>query len=605
MEHAPDPLKTGSIALLEVLEGLPDATVGATRDGRIVFVNGLAEEQFGYGRDELLGQPIETLWPERVRGRYRRNLDLYFELEHPLRFTERAYGRRKDGSEFIGEMSWGIVNSEDGPLLLALFVHGRCLEKWERTEDYTRIDDVLDALGVVVGAGLPAWRAPTSHAQMLDIIVRQARVVAVAMTVEDGMSCSCPVAVGDRARVVVDALGAVLAEEGALGDDLQDLREVVRTDATTTRRYFDTIARVADAVGTFVEQEVPGPVDDIDDVLVALGAPALFEGDVYESELRAHRAALIALRDSAREPRLNVDAAELVYLYPFALDGITGDEAVARARRGVIASTLATLGLESAGAEDLDVNDLWDVPDAREPGYGGASIELPPLRVKTTADEWLDDFDVEIRLSRLGNHHLRVRSRLANAGLHEVNQALRRGSHAMGKEQFDPAVLDCRTFREYADTIIRTVADAVQADAVRNLTSQFHVVVGARAISVRDATGGTPTATLTDLERAVGSTLLFHPVRHLATALEEWIRYPRSMMRNLLADEGFAGDLVARTDNTTITFMPSSPEWLVDEYEEMVEFVASIPPLLTLWEKEASRLARLLTSSRPRPRTYG
>ena len=92
----------------------------------------------------------------------------------------------------------------------------------------------------------------------------------------------------------------------------------------------------------------------------------------------------------------------------------------------------------------------------------------------------------------------------------------------------------------------------------------------------------------------MGSTLLFHPVRHLATALEEWIRYPRSMMRNLLADEGFAGDLVARTDNTTITFMPSSPEWLVDEYEEMVEFVASIPPLLTLWEKEASRLANKL-----------
>ena len=31
-----------------VLEGLPDATVGAGRDGRIVFVNALAEELFGY-----------------------------------------------------------------------------------------------------------------------------------------------------------------------------------------------------------------------------------------------------------------------------------------------------------------------------------------------------------------------------------------------------------------------------------------------------------------------------------------------------------------------------------------------------------------------------
>src|SRR5215210_1343625 len=76
-------------ALQAVLEGLPDATVGASRDGRIVFVNALAEELFGYRREELVGRPIECLWAERVRERYRRNLELYFELEHPLRFSAR------------------------------------------------------------------------------------------------------------------------------------------------------------------------------------------------------------------------------------------------------------------------------------------------------------------------------------------------------------------------------------------------------------------------------------------------------------------------------------------------------------------------------------
>ena len=45
-------------AMRAVLEGLPDATVGARKDGRIVFVNALAEELFGYDRDELLGQPV-------------------------------------------------------------------------------------------------------------------------------------------------------------------------------------------------------------------------------------------------------------------------------------------------------------------------------------------------------------------------------------------------------------------------------------------------------------------------------------------------------------------------------------------------------------------
>ena len=43
--------------------------------------------------------------------------------------------------------------------------------------------------------------------------------------------------------------------------------------------------------------------------------------------------------------------------------------------------------------------------------------------------------------------------------------------------------------------------------------------------------------------------------------------------------------------------MPASPDWLVDEYMEMVEFVGSIPPLLTLWENQALRLDRALERS--------
>src|SRR5690348_2957539 len=107
-------------AVRALLEGLPDATVCAGTDGVIVFVNTFAESLFGYTREELFGKPISVLWPERVRERYVRNMELYFQLEHPLRFTERAYGLRSDGSEFVGEMSWGIVETEDGPLLVAI-----------------------------------------------------------------------------------------------------------------------------------------------------------------------------------------------------------------------------------------------------------------------------------------------------------------------------------------------------------------------------------------------------------------------------------------------------------------------------------------------------
>jgi diguanylate cyclase (GGDEF)-like protein/PAS domain S-box-containing protein len=113
-------LRRREAALRAVLEGLPDATVASGRDGRIVFVNAHAEQLFGYDHDELLGQPVQVLWPERLRERYTRNMELYFATDHPLRFSTRADGLRRDGSEFVGEMSWGIVETEAGPLLLAI-----------------------------------------------------------------------------------------------------------------------------------------------------------------------------------------------------------------------------------------------------------------------------------------------------------------------------------------------------------------------------------------------------------------------------------------------------------------------------------------------------
>jgi diguanylate cyclase (GGDEF)-like protein/PAS domain S-box-containing protein len=103
-----------------ILEGLPDAVVAIARDERIVFVNALAEELFGYRREELLGKPVQTLWPERLRARYTDNMRLYFATEHPLRFSTEVWGLRRDGTEFVGEMSWGVVGSAEGPLLLAI-----------------------------------------------------------------------------------------------------------------------------------------------------------------------------------------------------------------------------------------------------------------------------------------------------------------------------------------------------------------------------------------------------------------------------------------------------------------------------------------------------
>jgi diguanylate cyclase (GGDEF)-like protein/PAS domain S-box-containing protein len=117
--------------LWAILEGLPDAVVAAALDGQIVFLNARAEQLFGYDRGELIGQNVSALWPERVRNRYTRNMQLYFASAHPMRFSNEAWGLRKDGSEFVGEMSWGVVQTNNGPLLLAV---GRDISERRRAE---------------------------------------------------------------------------------------------------------------------------------------------------------------------------------------------------------------------------------------------------------------------------------------------------------------------------------------------------------------------------------------------------------------------------------------------------------------------------------------
>ena len=51
-----------------LFESSPDGIVLTDREGRIVRVNGQAESMFGYRREELLGQPVELLGPERFRS---------------------------------------------------------------------------------------------------------------------------------------------------------------------------------------------------------------------------------------------------------------------------------------------------------------------------------------------------------------------------------------------------------------------------------------------------------------------------------------------------------------------------------------------------------
>jgi PAS domain S-box-containing protein len=104
------------------LESAPDAVVVIDRAGKIVIVNSLTEKMFGYSRDELLGQSIELLVPERYRGAHVRHREGYGRdpITRPMGEGRALTGKKKDGSEFPVEISLSPLESDQGTLVTSI-----------------------------------------------------------------------------------------------------------------------------------------------------------------------------------------------------------------------------------------------------------------------------------------------------------------------------------------------------------------------------------------------------------------------------------------------------------------------------------------------------
>lgn len=105
----------------DVLGSVPDAMVIVDGRGRIVFVNELTERLFGYTRDQLVGQAVDMLVPDRLRPRHLEHRSAYFRdpRARPMGVGLELYGRRKDGTEFPVEISLSPLKTEDGFLALS------------------------------------------------------------------------------------------------------------------------------------------------------------------------------------------------------------------------------------------------------------------------------------------------------------------------------------------------------------------------------------------------------------------------------------------------------------------------------------------------------
>lgn len=105
-----------------LLESAPDAMVIANEQGVIVLVNTQTERLFGYDRQELLGQPVEALVPDRARAKHPTNREKYFAEPSSRAMGEgrELFGKRKDGSEFPVEIALSPLQTEEGIIVSAV-----------------------------------------------------------------------------------------------------------------------------------------------------------------------------------------------------------------------------------------------------------------------------------------------------------------------------------------------------------------------------------------------------------------------------------------------------------------------------------------------------
>ena len=106
----------------KLFEASPDAIVVTDAEGRITSINSQVERLFGYGREQLVGQSVETLVPERFRQAHpgHRNAYKSHASVRPMGAGLELFGRRMDGSEFPVDIMLSPMETAEGRVVISV-----------------------------------------------------------------------------------------------------------------------------------------------------------------------------------------------------------------------------------------------------------------------------------------------------------------------------------------------------------------------------------------------------------------------------------------------------------------------------------------------------
>jgi PAS domain S-box-containing protein len=103
-----------------VLNAAPDGMLVVDEQGRIMMANVETEDLFGYTRDELMGEKVELLVPDRVRGHHKKHRADFWRApsKRPMSQGLKLAGRRKDGVEVPVEIALSPLQTDTGQVII-------------------------------------------------------------------------------------------------------------------------------------------------------------------------------------------------------------------------------------------------------------------------------------------------------------------------------------------------------------------------------------------------------------------------------------------------------------------------------------------------------